>query len=167
MGVVYLGLGSNVGDRFAYLKDGLRRLGSKVDLTAVSLVYETEPEGYLDQPKFLNAVCEGRTALDPLPLLDFLTGIEKDMGRQVSFRNSPRPMDLDILFYDDMVVDTPRLSVPHPRLAERAFVLVPLLQIAPELRHPLLNQTIRSLVWNLGDKEGVALMEGLKLGPIP
>jgi 2-amino-4-hydroxy-6-hydroxymethyldihydropteridine diphosphokinase len=110
-----------------------------------SPVYETPPWGYADQPDFLNQVIQGETELPPLELLQRLKAIEVDLGRIPTFHNGPRLIDLDILLYDDLVLDTPDLTIPHPRFPERAFVLFPLADLAPELRYPLTGQTVRSL----------------------
>jgi 2-amino-4-hydroxy-6-hydroxymethyldihydropteridine diphosphokinase len=109
-------------------------------------VYETPPWGYTDQPAFLNMVSEAETALEPLALLDRLKALEEKIGRQSSVRFGPRLIDLDILFYADQVVQSDRLEIPHPRLAERAFVLVPLADLAPNLIHPVSRQTISTLL---------------------
>jgi 2-amino-4-hydroxy-6-hydroxymethyldihydropteridine diphosphokinase len=127
----------------------------KVRLKAVSGVYETKPWGYLDQPDFLNQVIEGETELTPTRLLDFLKRIEKKMGREKNFRNGPRLIDLDILLYGDRVVHTTRLHIPHPELTERAFVLVPLAELAPELVHPVEGKRIAELLADAPDKHEV------------
>ncbi len=143
----YVGLGSNLGDRFTNLSaalDGLdRRCGR---LTAVSGAYETDPVGLIDQPRFLNAVCAFEAALDPRELLDAILKIETDQGRVRTVKNGPRTIDLDLLFYEDRVIDEPGLEVPHPRIAERAFVLVPLAEIAPDAVHPVSGLTVREMV---------------------
>jgi len=147
MPVVYLGLGSNLGDRESNLREAIRRLdeaGARV--LALSPLYETAPVGYLDQPDFLNAVCRAETDLPPRDLLRVVKDIEAAMGRQPSFRNAPRPIDIDILFYDDLVLNTPDLVIPHPCLAERAFVLAPLADLAPNLCHPVLGHTVEALL---------------------
>jgi 2-amino-4-hydroxy-6-hydroxymethyldihydropteridine diphosphokinase len=100
----------------------------------------------VDQPKFLNQVVQAETNLSPEELLDHLKGIEKQLGRVETFRNGPRKVDLDILFYDDLVFDSSRLKIPHPRLAGRAFVLLPLAQLAPDLRHPVNGRTIKEML---------------------
>lgn len=129
----------------------------KVHIGAVSGVYETKPWGYLDQPDFLNQVVEGFTELTPTKLLNFLKHVEKKMGREVNFRNGPRLIDLDILLYGDRVVHTTRLNLPHPQIVERAFVLVPLAEIAPELVHPVLHKSVIELLAELPERDEVKL----------
>jgi 2-amino-4-hydroxy-6-hydroxymethyldihydropteridine diphosphokinase len=150
---VYLGLGTNLGDRLANLRLALARLQTLARLEEVSSLYETEPEGLSDQPLFFNAVCRVTTGLEPQALLRFLKNLEREIGRRPRGRRwGPRPIDLDILLYDDRVVDAPELNIPHPRLAERAFVLVPLCELAPELRHPLLGKPMKDLLASVGKK---------------
>jgi len=152
---VYLGLGANVGDRLANLRMALVRLQTLARLEAVSSLYETQPQGVSDQPLFFNAVCRVTTGLEPQALLRFLKNLEWEIGRRPGGQTwGPRPIDLDILLYDERVVDAPELKVPHPRLAERAFVLIPLAELAPELRHPLLGRTMKELLASVGE-EGV------------
>jgi 2-amino-4-hydroxy-6-hydroxymethyldihydropteridine diphosphokinase len=153
---IYLALGTNIGDRLANLGAALAAFAAIIDVKAQSAIYETEPWGYTDQPAFLNMVVEGRTGLSPLELLIRLKQMELTLGRTPTFRNGPRLIDLDILFYDDLVLDTPPLVIPHPRLHERAFVLVPLAEITPELVHPVLGRTVSRLVEKV-DSRGVSL----------
>jgi 2-amino-4-hydroxy-6-hydroxymethyldihydropteridine diphosphokinase len=143
--LIYLSLGSNLGDRSTNLRNAITNLDLKVQLVAQSSIYQTEPWGYSDQPSFLNQVIKGDTTLDPFDLLTFIKDIEGSMGRQETFRFGPRLIDLDILFYDDLVLDTPELTIPHPRITERAFVLIPLAEIAPDLCHPVFSKTIQQL----------------------
>ena len=152
--VVYLGLGSNLGDRRRNLAVALRRLEPLVRVEAVSSLYETAPLGPQDQPSLFNAACRGNTSLPPLDLLRHLQEIERELGRRPSARWGPRPIDIDLLLYNDEVIDEPALRVPHPELPNRAFVLTPLAELAAELQHPELGETIRSLAGR-ADQSGV------------
>lgn len=148
----YVGLGSNLGDRAAMLRAALERLASLGKILAASSVYETEPWGKTDQPRFLNAACILETELEPRDLLHGLARIERELGRDrlAEERWGPRVIDLDLLLYDGRVENTDALAVPHPRLHERAFALVPLAEIAPEAVHPLLGKRISDLAKQLG-----------------
>ena len=152
--VVFLGLGSNLGDRQRNLATALRRLAPLVRIEAVSALYETDPVGPQDQPTFYNAVCRGVTGLPPRDLLRHLHEVERDLGRRGGLRHGPRPIDIDLLFYGDAVVNEDGLRVPHAELTQRAFVLVPLAELAPELRHPELGTTVASLLEGT-DRSGV------------
>lgn len=153
--VVYLALGSNVGDRAAMLASARHALAPEFEVTAQSSIYETEPWGYRQQSPFLNQVVAGETELQPLELLAYLKRIEHSLGREPSFQYGPRRIDIDLLLYDDLQLDLPELKVPHPHLHERAFVLVPLAELAPELEHPALGKSMAALSERIGD-EGVA-----------
>jgi 2-amino-4-hydroxy-6-hydroxymethyldihydropteridine diphosphokinase len=145
MHTVYLALGANLGDRAASLRNAVERMGDLVAVERLSSVYETEPAYLLDQPRFLNMALRGHTALDPRALLALLKRIEHDMGRTVGPRYGPRAIDLDILLYDDLALSTDDLTIPHPRMAERPFVLTPLAEIAPELVPPGWSRSIGAL----------------------
>ena len=142
---VFLALGSNLGDRQENLRQAVTALSPQLDVKAKSQIYETDPWGYEDQPKFLNMAVKGLTYLEPEPLLKHLKRLEIALGRQVTFPNGPRSIDIDILFFDDLVLNTPILSLPHPRLHERGFVLLPMMDLAPDLVHPVLKKSIRDL----------------------
>lgn len=139
---VYLGLGTNLGDREQNLRSALRRLRGLGEITAISSVYRSEPVGYSDQPDFWNLVVELRTKREPIDLLEEVQGIEAELGRVRTFRNAPRTIDIDVLLYGDEILDTEQLAVPHPRMMERAFVLRPLTEIAPDLRDPRTGERI-------------------------
>lgn len=143
--IVYLALGTNLGDRLANLKQAITALTPQLEVKAKSQVYETPPWGFEDQPKFLNQVLKANTYLDPEPLLKHLKRLEVALGRKEAFPNGPRLIDLDILFYDDLVMDKPSIVIPHPRLQERGFVLLPLMEIAPNLVHPVNKKSVREM----------------------
>lgn len=151
---VFIALGTNLGNRMGNLRQAVRSLPPTVLPVRVSPVYETQPWGYEQQPTFLNAVLEAETSLKPGALLAYLKDIEIRLGRQPGFRNGPRAIDLDVLFYDQQIVALPGLEIPHPRLHERAFVLVPLANLAPDFIHPILQQTVLELL-QVVDQSGV------------
>ncbi len=151
---VYLALGTNLGDRLSNLKAALEALPLDVRPVAASRIYETAPWGVADQPDFLNQVVQAETELSPQDLLAYLKSLEKSLGRQPSIRYGPRLIDLDILLYDDLALKTPQLTIPHARLAERAFVLVPLADLAGDYCHPVLKKMVKELLLGL-DLSGV------------
>ncbi len=156
--IAYLSCGSNMGDRIANLNSAIRdlRAGSIV-VRRFSSVYETEPVGFREQPWFMNIALEIDTDLTPHEMLAGCRKIETAHGRIRSFTGAPRPLDLDILLFDNLILDEPSLQIPHPRMAERRFVLEPLAQIAPEVRHPVLGKTICALLAACPDSSKVIL----------
>jgi 2-amino-4-hydroxy-6-hydroxymethyldihydropteridine diphosphokinase len=146
MAIVYLALGTNLGERLANLQAARAGMAPAARILECSPVYETAPWGDLDQPFFLNQVIKTETDLPPEELLVYVKNLETRLGRVPGRVNGPRLIDIDIIFYDDLILETPVLSLPHPRLAGRAFVLAPLADIAPELRHPAWNKTVSELL---------------------
>jgi 2-amino-4-hydroxy-6-hydroxymethyldihydropteridine diphosphokinase len=155
---VTLALGTNLGDRIGNLRAAIAALPPAVWVLEQSFVYETLPWGVTDQPHFLNMVIKGETGQSPQELLKHLKALETRLGRLPSIHYGPRKIDIDILFYSDLMLDTPGLTLPHAHLHERAFVLVPLADLAPELIHPVLGKTIRQLLAEV-DTTGVKRYE--------
>jgi 2-amino-4-hydroxy-6-hydroxymethyldihydropteridine diphosphokinase len=157
--IAYLSLGSNVGNREQYLKEAIKQLNEAADIevTRTSSIYETDPVGFTEQGQFLNLVLEVKTSLSPESLLQHCLQVEKDLGREREFRWGPRKIDLDILLYNHENIETEELIVPHPRMHERAFVLVPLTELSQTIKHPKLNTSMIALLNEIPDKEGVRL----------
>lgn len=144
--IVYLALGSNMGNRLANLKAAISNLTPQMTVKKKSSVYETPPWGFTDQGAFLNQVVVAETYLGPEALLAHLKRLETALGRIPNFENGPRVIDIDILFFDNLIVDTASIAIPHPRLHKRAFVLVPLAELAPKLVHPVLRKSVSELL---------------------
>jgi 2-amino-4-hydroxy-6-hydroxymethyldihydropteridine diphosphokinase len=147
--LAYLSLGSNVGDRVAHLRDAIARLESIGRVVSVSSFYETEPVEVTDQPWFLNCAVGLETALTAEQLMARLLQIEQEMGRRRIQKKGPRTIDIDILLFDDLILDSPDVTIPHPAMQKRRFVLEPLAEIAAEARHPGIKKTIRELLEEL------------------
>ena len=156
---VYLGLGSNIGNRQDNLDRALDLLSQRLRIGKVSSIYDTEPIGNVNQPRFLNLACQAYTRLGPAGLLVLAKGIELKLGRAINKRNAPRPIDIDILFYGDLVMETPDLVIPHPKVTERAFVLIPMVEIVPDLVHPVSKKTVKELAKAITEVQGVLKLE--------
>ncbi len=158
---VYLSTGSNLGDRLASLQLAVEALNNYpgISVLRVSPVYETEPWGYLDQPHFLNQVVEIETEIPPADLLPVMKHLEKDMGRVPNFKNGPRVIDVDIILYGNQIVEQDGITIPHPSIAQRAFVLAPLADLIPHYIHPKLGVTITQLMEEI-DCSGVTRFVG-------
>ena len=159
MKTAYLGLGSNVGNREEHLRAAIERLRAVVQVLRLSPVYETDPVEFTEQRRFLNLVVEAETELFPMQLLTRTARVERELGRERTVEKGPRTIDIDILLYGKAVVRSGRLEIPHPRMAERRFVLAPLADLAPDLRDPVTRKTVREL---LGQLRGQAVR---KIGP--
>ena len=161
----YLGLGSNLGRRDDNLAKAIGCLGGgphpdclvEITVLRASSIYETSPWGYEDQPDFLSCVLEVSTQLGPASLLERIKAVEQKMGRRPGLRYGPRLIDIDILFYGDITLDCPHLQIPHPRLHQRAFVLIPLAELDPSLVHPGCDSTVADLAQRVDGKQGVRL----------
>ena len=160
MATIYLSLGSNKGDRSQYIARAMAALGTHgVSATRKSSLYETEPVETTSKNWFLNCVIEAQTNLLPQQLMHTLLDIERELGRRRRVLRGPRFIDMDILFYEDRVVNSEQLEIPHPRMAERRFVLVPFAEIAPRVRHPILKKTIAELLEETPDRSEVRLYQ--------
>lgn len=148
-----------MGERPQFLKEAIEKIAEsdKISIRRVSSVYESQPVGYENQGWFLNLVVEVQTSFEPVPLLEHLLSVEEQMGRKRGKKWGPRNIDLDMLFYENHIIDSDRLTVPHPRMHQRRFVLEPLAQIAPEFLHPLLGKSVRELLESCEDESVVRL----------
>ena len=157
---MYLSLGSNLGDRERNLRTAVEALRDTVRITAVSSLYETDPVAVVDQPLFLYRAVVGLTDLGPEALLDAVKRVERQVGREPTYHWGPRIVDVDIVLYGDLVIDSPRLAIPHPDMAKRAFVLVPLAEIAGEVVHPVLKVSVEELRDKAGGLDTVRRVAG-------
>jgi 2-amino-4-hydroxy-6-hydroxymethyldihydropteridine diphosphokinase len=153
----YLSLGSNLGNKLRFLKEAISKIGEadKITINRVSSVYETQPVGYEEQEWFLNLVVEIKTSLVPRDLLDHVLSVEDQMGRRREIKWGSRNIDIDILLYDNQIIQSDHLTLPHPRMHERRFMLLPLAEIAPKLLHPKLKKTTEELLEDCEDKSEV------------
>lgn len=155
----YIALGSNMGDRFGYLTQAILLLESheKIEVVNTSSIYETDPVGYTDQDQFLNMAIQVKTSLEPVELLDTCLDIELKLGRKREIKWGPRTLDLDILLYNHENIETEKLTIPHPRMRERAFVILPLLEMDPDLTLPNTGEPLKNCLQSIPDKEGVRI----------
>ncbi len=149
---VFIGLGGNLGDVRATFGQAIEKIGEAASVTAVSSLYRSKPYGFSDQPDFLNAVLRASTQLSPLALFVMLQAIETELGKHVLRENGPRAIDLDLLFYGDLVIQSHELEVPHPGIFNRDFVLLPLAELDPNFAHPTLNRSIAELLESLDSR---------------
>ena len=147
--LVFLALGSNVGNKKQHIANAILALSKQISNIESAKLYETKPMYYEEQDMFVNTVIKGQTDLSPQELITFVKHIEKDLGRQKRFRNGPREIDIDILFYDQLIYENPDLIIPHPQISERKFVLEPFMDIDPDFFHPVLKKTIKELFTEL------------------
>ncbi len=161
MPVAFIGLGSNLGDRIGSIQKAIGEISKLGDISALSSLYETEPVGVEDQPDFINCVIKLEANLSPYDLLVSLQSVEKKLGRERREKWEPRTIDLDIIFYNNLVIETPSLIIPHPRAHLRRFVLEPLCEIAPDFIHPTLNITVSKILEGLVDSKRVVKVGGI------
>lgn len=159
MADVFIGLGANIGDPETRLRRAVERLGEALEVVAVSSLYRTEPVGVRDQPSFMNAAIWVRTDMDPSAVHVLLQRLEDEGGRVRDVPMGPRTLDLDLLLYGSSTVDEPGLTVPHPRMAERRFVLEPLVEIAPDVRHPVIGSSLAEVLASLPPAEAVERLD--------
>jgi 2-amino-4-hydroxy-6-hydroxymethyldihydropteridine diphosphokinase len=159
MNIAFISLGSNIGDRFSYLQDAMEMITSydKVNMVNYSSIYETDPVGYEEQDLFLNMVIQVETELSPFELLELCLETEQELGRKRLIKWGPRTIDLDILLYNQENIESEKLTVPHPRIQERAFVMIPLLEIKPDIALPALDMPLRVWAEEIPDKKGVRI----------
>ncbi len=166
MAVAYIGIGSNVGERIDNCAQAVRQISNFANIVSVSSLYETEPVDKEDQPDFINCAVKIETALYPLDLLESIQSVEDRMGRRREERWGPRVIDLDIIFYDNLVIETEKLTIPHPRAHLRRFVLLPISEIDPELLHPVLGVSVSQLLnWLNDEKQAVKVGDFKTLYP--
>lgn len=165
MHVAYIGFGSNIGDRLAHIQNAIHILSKTEEITLqkISSVYKTDPVGYEAQAEFLNGVAAIQTSLSPLSLLHTLKDIETEIGRQHRIRWGPREIDLDILIYGNLCLQTEKLIIPHPEMHRRGFVLVPFAEIAPDVVHPVFQETIQTLLERLDDDKSISKSGSIRL----
>lgn len=163
MSKAYIGIGTNLGDKEKNIKNAVRLLKEKCEIIKSSPLYKTEPVGFKNQDWFINCVIEARTKLAPYELLHFLKDIEKSMGRAKAIKYGPRIIDLDILYYGDLILKEKNLTIPHPRMHKRLFILAPLVDISPDFIHPKLKKGIKALIADLKQPEKVELYSRTKL----
>jgi 2-amino-4-hydroxy-6-hydroxymethyldihydropteridine diphosphokinase len=157
MHTIFLALGTNIADKKKHIEDAISLLEEEVHVIVRAPIYESKPVGFAEQENFYNTVLKGQTNLSPEKLLLFVKKIEKKIGRVERFRNGPREIDIDILLYDDLVLNTEHLIIPHPRMQERDFVLQPLADINPEIKHPIVQKTIKDLFHEIPTQEKAIL----------